>query len=237
VNVDHIANIRQARRAEEPDPVTAALVAELAGASCITVHLRGDRRHIQERDLELLRRTVKTKLNLEMAPTAEMTEIAERIRPDMVTLVPERPEEITTEGGLDVVSRQAEVKEVVRRLAQAGVQVGIFIDPDAAQAEVAHEVEAVHVEIHTGIYAKAYPRYETELEKIRFVAQQAAALGLEVNAGHDLNYRNVGPVAAIPQIKELNIGHSIVARAVFVGIEQAVREMLAAIDKGAAGTS
>jgi pyridoxine 5-phosphate synthase len=227
VNVDHVANIRQARKAAEPDPVTAAMLAELAGAHCITVHLRGDRRHIQERDLELLRKQVNTKLNLEMAATAEMIAIASRIKPDMVTLVPERPEEVTTEGGLNVIAQQAVLEEAVSRLKAAGIRVGIFIDPDPAQAEAARTTGAQYIEIHTGLYARAQgEQQQRELQKIVDTAKQAAALGLSVNAGHDLTYHNVSPVAAIPQLEELNIGHNIIARAVLVGMERAVSQML-----------
>jgi len=227
VNVDHIANIRQARQAEEPDPVSAAVMAELAGADCITVHLRADRRHIQERDLELLRKLVKTKLNLEMAPTAEMVEIACRIKPDMVTLVPEKPDEVTTEGGLDVLGHKEQLEEVIRTLRSSGIRMGIFIDPEDNQAEAAYEVGAEYVEIHTGLYAQSTPgeARACELARIIQTAKASADLGLSVNAGHDLTYRNVIPIAIIPEIEELNIGHNIVARAVFVGLDQAIWEM------------
>jgi pyridoxine 5-phosphate synthase len=230
VNVDHVANIRQARKAIEPDPVTAALLAELAGAHCITVHLRSDRRHIQARDLELLRKQVKTKLNLEMADTEEMIAIAGRIKPDMVTLVPERPEEVTTEGGLNVVSQQTLLKGAIARLQDFDIKVGIFIDPDPVQVEAAAACCAQYIEIHTGLYAAAKgEKQKAELQKIVEVAEKAAALGLGVNAGHDLTYTNVTPIAAIPQIEELNIGHNIIARAVLVGMERAVLQMLEVI--------
>jgi pyridoxine 5-phosphate synthase len=227
VNVDHVANIRQARKAKEPDPVTAAMLAELAGAHCITVHLRGDRRHIQESDLELLRRQVKTKLNLEMAATPEMIAIAVKIKPDMITLVPERAEEITTEGGLDVISQMANLKVAIPQLVQAGIRVGIFIDPDIAQAQAAKKAGSQYVEIHTGLFAAASGAQQLhELKKVATTAQKAISLGLSVNAGHDLTYNNVSAVAAIPQIEELNIGHNIIARAVMVGMERAVAQML-----------
>jgi len=227
VNVDHVANIRQARKASQPDPVAAAVLAELAGATCITVHLRSDRRHIQERDLEILRQVVKTKLNLEMAPTEEMVAIAGRIKPDMVTLVPEKPEEVTTEGGLDVVGQKSLLSNVVKRLSAQGIQVGIFVDPDPAQAKAALETGAKCIEIHTGIYAQAKDseRQALELKKISEVAEQAHKWGLKVNAGHDLTYTNVQAIAAIPHLDELNIGHNIIAKAVLLGLPQAVKEM------------
>ncbi len=235
VNVDHIANIRQARRAAEPDPVTAALLAELAGAEGITVHLRSDRRHIQEEDVRLLRRLVKTRLNLERAATPEMLRIACEIKPDCVTLVPERPEELTTEGGLDVAGKQKSLKKAISRLTLAGIETSVFINPDERQVKAARACGAQLIEIHTGIYAAANAqRQEEELEKVVQAVCQALDLNLGVNAGHDLNYRNVIPIAAIPCINELNIGHSIVARAAFVGIEQAVYQMLALIKEGEA---
>ena len=228
VNVDHIANIRQARLAREPDPVTAALVAELAGATGITVHLRSDRRHIQDDDVRLLRKLVKTKLNLEMAISEQMLQIACEIKPDYVTLVPERPAELTTEGGLDVAAARRRVKNAVKRLNLAGIQVSLFINPEERQVRAARDCGAQFVEIHTGIYAaaKREQEVERELERIIQAACLAQELEVGVNAGHDLNYRNVGPIAAIGCMNELNIGHSIVARAAFVGIEQAVREMV-----------
>lgn len=231
VNVDHIATIRQARRAQEPDPVAAAFLAELAGASGITIHLREDRRHIQERDLRLLKETVKTKLNLEMAATDEMVKIALSVRPDQVTLVPERREELTTEGGLDVEAQRDRIAEVVALLRDGGILVSLFVDPDPVQIKAAHRVGALAVEIHTGRYAEAKKEEEkaAELEKIINAAKFAHRLGLRVYAGHGLTYQNVGRIAAIPEVEELNIGHSIVARAALVGMERAVREMLAAM--------
>ena len=237
VNVDHVANIRQARKAVEPDPVTAAMLAELAGAHCITVHLRSDRRHIQERDLELLRKQIKSKLNLEMAATPEMIAIAKRIKPDMITLVPERPEEVTTEGGLDVITQKQALKEAFAQLQGVGIRLGIFIDPDPAQVQAAQAVGAQYIEIHTGLYAQSQGKQqEAEFQKIVATAEQADSLGLGVNAGHDLTYSNVSPIAAIPQIEELNIGHNIVARAVLVGMERAVSQMLELI-QAARGTT
>ena len=226
VNVDHVATVRQARRVEVPDPVEAALLAEKAGADGITVHLREDRRHIQERDVELMRRRLGTKLNLEMAATLAMVVFAEKLRPHDACLVPEKREELTTEGGLDVVANQQKIREAVQRLQDRGVQVSLFIDPERTQIEASKEVGAHAVEIHTGAYCNAV---ETEREKERRAVAMAAALarssGLEVHGGHGLNYDNVLPIASIPEIVELNIGHSIIARAVIVGIEQAVREM------------
>jgi pyridoxine 5-phosphate synthase len=228
VNIDHIATIREARKAREPEPAAAAILAELAGAQGITVHLRGDRRHIKERDVELLRQTVATKLNIEMAATAEMVGIACRVRPDQVTLVPEQPHELTTQGGLDVVANRGTVREAVTALRQAGVRVSIFIDPAAAQVAASREVGADAIEINTGSYADASPADRgPRLEAVQQAAAAAVAQGLEVLAGHGLTYVNVGPIAAIPEIVELNIGHSIVARSSLVGIERAVREMAA----------
>lgn len=227
VNVDHVANIRQARRAVEPDPVPAAEICELAGAHGITVHLRSDRRHIQDRDLRLLRQVVKTRLNMEMASTDEMLGIALDLVPDQVTLVPEQPGEVTTEGGLDIVSNVASVTRSVERLKSAGIDVSLFIDPDISQIEASARTGAGWIEIHTGIYAAARgeENIRRELEKIRAALKRGRELGLRVNAGHDLHYRNTAPVAALEGMEELNIGHSIIARAVFTGLEQAVREM------------
>jgi pyridoxine 5-phosphate synthase len=226
VNVDHVATVRQARRAEHPDPVEAALLAEKAGADGITVHLREDRRHIQERDVEQLRSKIKTKINLEMAVTPAMVAFAERWRPADACFVPEKREELTTEGGLDAVAHEAKVTEAVRTLQSCGVHVSLFIDPVKEQIECAKRTGAHAIEIHTGTYcnARASSR-ENERAAIVNAASLAANLGLEVHAGHGLDYENVLPVAQISQIVELNIGHSIVARAVMVGIEQAVREM------------
>jgi pyridoxine 5-phosphate synthase len=228
VNVDHIATIRQSRRGEEPDPVQAALLAELAGASGITVHLREDRRHIQDRDVELLRRLVKTKLNLEMAVTEEMLRIALALKPEMATLVPERREELTTEGGLDVHGHVDEVSRAVRRLREGGIAVSLFIDPEHNQVTAAARAGADSVELHTGSYAEAKGRKAQEAELTRLIQSATAGreLGLGINAGHGLDYRNVGSVAAIAEVEELSIGHSIIARAVLVGLERAIREML-----------
>ncbi len=226
VNIDHVATLRQARRAAAPDPLEAALLAERAGADGITVHLREDRRHIQERDVEWLRERIATKLNLEMAVTPAMVAYAEELRPDDACFVPEKREELTTEGGLDVAGRRAQVKDAVTRLQERGMRVSLFIDPDKAQIEAARESGAHGIEIHTGGYCNAAgAARETERRAIAEAASLAQSLGLEVHGGHGLDYENVLPIAAIAEIVELNIGHSIVARAVMVGIEQAVREM------------
>jgi pyridoxine 5-phosphate synthase len=239
VNVDHIATIRQARRAGEPDPVQAAVLAELAGASGITAHLREDRRHIQDRDVEVLRRVVKTKLNLEMAMTPEMLRLARGLRPDLATLVPERREELTTEGGLDVRGQLDAVREAVSALRGAGITVSLFVDPDPEQVAAASRSGAPTVELHTGTYAEAQDDRARQDELARLIksAGLAGELGLRVHAGHGLNYLNVALVAAIPQIEELSIGHSIVARAALVGMERAVREMLTAMTAGHSGRS
>ncbi|HEU4340556.1 MAG TPA: pyridoxine 5'-phosphate synthase [Candidatus Binatia bacterium] len=226
VNVDHVATVRQARRADVPDPVQAALLAESAGGDGITVHLREDRRHIQERDVQLLRERISTKLNLEMAVTPAMVALAEKLRPDDACFVPEKREELTTEGGLDVVSQQARIKEAVARLQASGIRVSLFIDPEQRQIEASQEVAAHAVEIHTGAYCNAAPSArEQERRKVAAAAQSATGWELEVHAGHGLNYDNVLAIAGIPEIVELNIGHSIIARAVIVGMAQAVREM------------
>jgi pyridoxine 5-phosphate synthase len=237
VNVDHIATIRQARRAQEPDPAQAAMLAELAGASGITVHLREDRRHIQDRDVEVLRRLVKTKLNLEMAVSEEMIRIAIALKPDIVTLVPERREELTTEGGLDVRGHLDAVTRAVRTLQGEGMAVSLFINPDPEHVSDSARAGAELVELHTGMYAEAGDRKALQDGMARLIkaATQARKLGLRVNAGHGLNYRNVGAVAAIPEVEELNIGHSVIARAALVGMERAVREMLAAMKEMGAG--
>jgi pyridoxine 5-phosphate synthase len=234
VNVDHVATLRQARRAAYPDPVAAAMLAELGGADQITIHLREDRRHIQDRDLEVMRKTVTTRLNLEMAATQEMVKIAYELRPDEVTLVPERREELTTEGGLDVVRGRDTVGRVVKTLRDADILVSLFIDPDPDQVKAAVRVEAHAVEIHTGRYCDARLDGDRRRELARVVdaAKAAAKLGLQVAAGHGLNYRNVLPVVAIREIEELNIGHAIVARAVLVGMERAVREMKDLLGRG-----
>ena len=229
VNVDHVATLRQVRRATYPDPVAAAVMAELAGADQITIHLREDRRHIQDRDLQVLRKTVTTRLNLEMAVAPEMLRVAYEHKPDMVTLVPERREELTTEGGLDVVGGRESVRKAVKTLRDADVEVSLFIDPDLDQIKAAHRAEAQAVELHTGRYcdARLATDRRRELSRIIDSAKAAAKLGLKVAAGHGLNYRNVLPVAAIAEIEELNIGHAIVAQAVLVGMERAVGEMKA----------
>jgi len=228
VNVDHVANVRQARGIDIPDPVTAAMLAELAGAHGIVVHLREDRRHIQERDVELLRQMVKTKLNLEMAATDEMVAIAKRIKPDMVTLVPERRQELTTEGGLDVAGNLKDLEGRITDLRESGIAVSAFIDPEISQIKAAVDAGAQIVEIHTGSYAEAKDETsrKIEIDKVAKAASFAARAGLKVSAGHGLNYRNVEPIAAIKEIEEMSIGHSIVARAIMVGMVEAVREML-----------
>lgn len=230
VNIDHIAGVRQARRAAEPDPVTLALLAELGGADGITVHLREDRRHIQLRDVELLRATVRSRLNLEMAATAEMEAIALRVRPDMVTLVPEKRQEITTEGGLDVVAQEGSLCALVERLQAAGIPVSLFVDPEADQLRASQRSGVRWVELHTGTYAEAaWAEQPRELARLIEGTVRARHLGLRVNAGHGLTYQNVEPVAAIEGIEELNIGHTIVARALAVGLEMAVRQMRALV--------
>jgi pyridoxine 5-phosphate synthase len=226
VNVDHVATVRQARKVEAPDPVEAALLAEKAGADGITVHLREDRRHIQERDVELMRQRLKTKLNLEMAVTPAMVALAEKLRPDDACFVPEKREELTTEGGLDVLANKQKILEAVKRLQDRGIHVSLFIDPQKNQLETAKAVGAYAVEIHTGAYCNAAgAEREKERDAVAAAAALAHSLGLEVHGGHGLNYDNVLSIVTIPEIVELNIGHSIIARAVIVGIEQAVREM------------
>ena len=228
VNIDHIATLRQARRAREPDPIAAALLAELAGAEGITVHLRKDRRHIQERDLEILRATIKTKLNLEMGINEEIVKIALRVRPDLATLVPEKEEEITTEGGLDFSRNDSRLKEVISLLHDRKIMVSLFIDPTSSNIKKAHRYNSDKVEIHTGHYAEARNELDiaTELEKIAGAAALARKLGLGVNAGHGLDYQNVKKVCLVEEIQEFSIGHSIIARACLVGIKEAVAEML-----------
>ena len=230
INVDHVATIRQARRTDEPDAVAAAAVCEAAGADGITAHLREDRRHIQDADIERLVREVRTVFNLEMAATDEMVGIAERLRPFQVTLVPERREEVTTEGGLDVAAGSAQLSEVIPRLVAAGVRVSIFIDPDPATVDHVHRLGAHAVELHTGRYAHAASAGARAAAVLRTAARVGRHLGLAVHAGHGLTVRNVGPVAAIAEIEELNIGHSIVSRSVFVGLAAAVQEMRVAMD-------
>ncbi|MCX6550930.1 MAG: pyridoxine 5'-phosphate synthase [Acidobacteria bacterium] len=232
VNIDHIATIRQARKAREPEPVAAALIAELAGAESITVHLRGDRRHIQDRDVDLLRQTIGTRLNIEMAATPEMVAIASRVKPWQVTLVPERPEEVTTTGGLDVVQHASAVRATVSACRPAGIRVSIFIDTIPAQVEASQLAGADAIEINTGPYADAPDAAKPlQLGLIRETAERAAALGLDVLAGHGLNYINVQPIVALPHIIELNIGHSIIARAALVGLDRSVREMVALLQR------
>ncbi len=227
VNIDHVATLRQARGTRYPSPVQAALLAESAGADSITLHLREDRRHIQDADVHTLRALLQTKMNLEMAVTDEMLAIALRVKPQDVCLVPERREELTTEGGLDVAGQFASVQAACHTLAAAGIRVSLFIDADAHQLEAAHAAGAPAVEIHTGRYADAAsPReVQNELQRIRLAVEHGIALGLAVNAGHGLHYHNVQAIAALPGVEELNIGHAIVAQAVFVGWENAVREM------------
>jgi pyridoxine 5-phosphate synthase len=228
VNVDHVATIRQARGTIEPDPVIAAGIAELAGAEGIICHLREDRRHINDRDLRLLRQTVKTKLNLEMAAVEEMMEIALEVRPDLVTLVPEKRMELTTEGGLDVLARPAEIREVCRRMREAEIGVSLFVDPVIDQIKASADCGADIVEIHTGRYADAVREKDAlaEFNRIEKAAEAASSSGLKVSAGHGLNYFNIIRFRAIPIIEEYSIGHSIVSRAVMVGLERAVRDMV-----------
>lgn len=236
VNIDHVATVRQARRIDEPDPVWAAVLSELGGADQITLHLREDRRHIQDHDLARIMATAKVPVNLEMAVTAEMIEIALRHRPATVTLVPERREEVTTEGGLDVAGQAEAVGRAVARLQGGGVRVSLFVDPDPAQVEASARSGAAALELHTGAYCEAWgaPRAEAELGRLRDAAALARRLGLAVHAGHGLNVRNVGPVARIPQVEELNIGHSLIGRAIFVGLQAAVAEMKAILVREAA---
>jgi len=228
VNIDHVATLRQARRGRYPDPVHAALAAETAGADSITLHLREDRRHIQDHDVRTLRGLLQTRMNLELAVTDEMLAIAAEVRPADGCFVPERRQEITTEGGLDVAAQVARVRDATTHLRQAGVRVALFIDPDPRQVEAAAHAGAPVIELHTGAYAQAAgAQAATELERLRAAARLGAGLGLEVHAGHGLNYHNVRPVAALREIVELNIGHALIAHALFVGLSAAVREMKA----------
>jgi pyridoxine 5-phosphate synthase len=229
VNVDHFATLRQARRAAEPEPALAALLAEQAGASGITAHLRSDRRHINERDLRVIRQVIKTKLTVEMAATAEMRAAALEIKPEVVCLVPEKPEELTTTGGLDVRTHRQALGPYIKELAKAGIRVCIFVDPDPKQIEAIAALGVPQIEIHTGIFAdlKPGPKRDKALAAVATAADFGDKLGLEVTAGHGIDYHNVGPIVAIPQITELSIGFSIVARAAVVGVSQAVREMVA----------
>ena len=232
INVDHVATVRQARRVDVPDPVEAALLAETAGADGITVHLREDRRHIQERDVQLMRERLQTKLNLEMAVTPPMVAFAENLRPDDACFVPEKREELTTEGGLDVASHRQKIRDAVQRLQGIGLRVSLFVDPEPAQIEASRDAGAHAIEIHTGAYCNAAgSERDKQLQAIVEAAQLAQTLGLEVHGGHGLDYDNVLPIGRIPGMVELNIGHSIIARAVIVGIEQAVREMKNLLNK------
>jgi len=237
VNVDHVATLRQARRGVDPDPLLHAALAELAGCDGIIVHLREDRRHIQDRDLELLRRTVKTKLNLEMAAVPGMVNTARKIKPEIATLVPEKREELTTEGGLDIITHKKTVRSAVRALQRAGITVSLFVDPDSRQITAAQEdAGADYIEIHTGSFAEAHSPVaeQRELRRIREAAELASHLGLGINAGHGLNYINIKKLLCIGQIEEFSIGHSIIARALMVGMQQAVRELVSVI-QGAPG--
>ncbi len=227
VNIDHVATIRQARRGSEPDPLAAAALVELAGAQGVTVHLREDRRHIIDRDVRLLRETIQTVMNLEMAVTEEMVELALKTQPEVVTLVPERREEVTTEGGLEVVRAPELLRTSIARLQEQGIRVSLFIDPTIDQIEASHASGATDIELHTGSYANARgAAVEQEYERLHAAAVRAHELGLQVNAGHGLNYQNTRRICALPHVHELNIGHSIISRAVFTGLSSAVRDML-----------
>jgi pyridoxine 5-phosphate synthase len=228
VNVDHVATLRQARLIDEPDPVTAAALAELAGADGIIVHLREDRRHIQDRDLRLLRQTIKTRLNLEMAATEEMLNIAREVKPDLVTLVPEKRQELTTEGGLEVAGHREFLRDYVHKLKEGGLTVSLFVDPVAVQIDAAKEVGAVWVELHTGTYADAETQAEAQrlFQELLTAARHARSLGLRVKCGHGLNYRNIKRFRGLAEFEEFSIGHAIMARAILVGLERAVREMV-----------
>jgi pyridoxine 5-phosphate synthase len=232
VNIDHVATVRQARMTNEPDPIWAATLAELGGADGITLHLREDRRHIQERDVHLMKQTVAVKLNLEVACSDDVLDIACQARPYQATLVPERREEVTTEGGLDVVGNLSRVTDSVKRLQDAGIVVSLFLDPDPQQIEAGIRSGATEVELHTGAFANAAAKFaaDAELRTLLDVGKQICDAGLKLHAGHGLTYRNVGPVAAIPNMCELNIGHSIISRAIMVGLERAVRDMKKLID-------
>lgn len=234
VNIDHVATVREARKITEPDPVYAAVLCELSGASGITVHLREDRRHIHDRDVIILRQMVKTTLNLEMAAVKEMVKIALEIKPDMVTLVPEKREEITTEGGLDVIANMKNVKKAVSDLQRKGIPVSLFIGPDKDIVAASKDSGAEYIELHTGQYCEAKNKKIRikEFNRLHASAMYAQEIGLKVNAGHGLNYINVIPVAAIPGVKELNIGHSIIGRAIFSGLPAAVKDMIALIKQG-----
>jgi len=224
INIDHVATLRQARRGAEPDPVEAALLCEAAGADGITAHLREDRRHIQDADIQGLKAKVRTYFNLEMACVAEMVELARRIKPEQVTLVPERREEITTEGGLDIVSDPSRIANAIASLNDAGIRVSLFIDPTPAAVEQSKKLGVAAIELHTGTYSH-HPELAKTIDALRDSARRGADLGIAVHAGHGLTVKNVGPVAAIPEIEELNIGHSVITRAVFIGLDRAVKEI------------
>ena len=224
INIDHVATLRQARRGAEPDPVEAASVCEAAGADGITAHLREDRRHIQDADIQGLKMKVRTYFNLEMACVAEMVELARRIKPEQVTLVPERREEITTEGGLDIISDPSRIAKAIASLTEAGIRVSLFIDPTRAAVEQSKKLGVPAIELHTGTYSH-HPESAKTIDAIRDSARRGADLGIAVHAGHGLTVKNVGPVAAIPEIEELNIGHSVISRAVFIGLDRAVKEI------------
>ncbi len=231
INVDHVATIRQARGINEPDPVAAAAICELAGAAGIVIHLREDRRHIQDRDVHLLRQTIKTKLNLEMGANKEIIKIALQVKPDLVTLVPEKRQELTTEGGLDVLAQKKKIARVIEKMTAASIPVSIFADPDPGQLSAALEVGATFVELHTGKYCDVVGERhrQREFQLLQEAAEAASQMGLRVCAGHGLNYQNTAPIAALDTLEELSIGHAIIARAVFSGLDQAVREMLAIV--------
>ncbi len=233
VNIDHVATLRQARGGQEPDPLWAAVLAELGGADGITIHLREDRRHIQDRDLKLLRQTVQVRLNLELAADPSIVELAAEFRPDQVTLVPERREELSTEGGLDVVSQRSRISDAVSRCRQAGLEIALFLDPDPAQIEAGLKLNVDAIELHTGRYANSREGapQELELNSLQVAARAIVAAGVELHAGHGLNYRNILAVAGLDQMAELNVGHSIISRAIFVGLERAVREMKNCINR------
>jgi len=233
VNIDHIATVRNARGGNEPDPVLAAAIAEMAGADAITVHLREDRRHIKDRDVKILKNTVKTRLNLEMAATEEMLKIALETMPYSVTLVPEKRQELTTEGGLDVIKQKDSLKNYIKPFIESGIIVSLFIDPDMEQVKASKETGAQFIELHTGQYAEAFdsPKEDEAFKNIEKATKYAQGLGLKVNAGHGLNYQNVKRIISIPETAELNIGHSIISRAVFTGLAQAVKEMKDILDK------
>lgn len=237
VNIDHVATVRQARLGHHPDPVAAAALAIIGGADGITIHLREDRRHIQDRDAHLVRQTITARLNLEMAAVKEMTAFAIQLKPEEATLVPEKRQELTTEGGLDLIANEKSVCESVRQLKDAGLQVSLFIDPDPRQIEAAHRIKAHAIELQTGSYSEAKTTADRKkrLVELAEASLMAHQLGLKVHAGHGLDYQNVQPVSAIPHLEELNIGHSIVSRAILVGMEQAVRQMRQAMEQGRTG--